>query len=101
MTTVGRIYLGLPAYNEEIALPRLLTRIEGLAQSSQLAITVVVYNDGSTDRTAAIAGCQDGSPEPVETQNCINATAAAADIEQRRFWAIKKPASRVANPGAL
>jgi dolichol-phosphate mannosyltransferase len=55
MTTVGRIYLGLPAYNEEIALPRLLTRIEGLAQSSQLAITVVVYNDGSTDRTAAIA----------------------------------------------
>jgi len=55
MTTVGRIYLGLPAYNEEIALPRLLTRIESLAQSSQLAITVVVYNDGSTDRTAAIA----------------------------------------------
>ena len=55
MTTPGRIYLGLPAYNEEIALPRLLTRIEGLADSSQLAITVVVYNDGSTDRTAAIA----------------------------------------------
>ena len=55
MTTVGRINLGLPAYNEEIALPRLLTRIESLAQSSQLAITVVVYNDGSTDRTAAIA----------------------------------------------
>ena len=53
------------------------------------------------ERTAAMAGCQDGSPEPVETQNCINATAAAADIEQRRFWAIKKPASRVANPGAL
>jgi dolichol-phosphate mannosyltransferase len=55
MTTVGRIYLGLPAYNEEIALPRLLTRIESLAESSQLAITVVVYNDGSTDRTAPIA----------------------------------------------
>jgi dolichol-phosphate mannosyltransferase len=55
MTTPGRIYLGLPAYNEEIALPRLLARIEGLADSSQLSITVVVYNDGSTDRTAAIA----------------------------------------------
>ncbi|HZL40859.1 MAG TPA: glycosyltransferase family 2 protein [Pseudolabrys sp.] len=55
MMTPGRIYLGLPAYNEEIALPRLLARIESLAQSSQLAITVVVYNDGSTDRTAAIA----------------------------------------------
>ncbi len=55
MTAVGRIYLGLPAYNEEIALPRLLARIESVAQSSQLAITVVVYNDGSTDETAAIA----------------------------------------------
>ena len=53
------------------------------------------------ERTAAIASCQNGSPEPVDTQNCINATAAAADIEQRRFWAIKKPKSRVANPGAL
>ncbi|HEY1310401.1 MAG TPA: glycosyltransferase family 2 protein [Pseudolabrys sp.] len=55
MTTPGCLYLGLPAYNEEIALPRLLTRIEGLADSSKLAITVVVYNDGSTDRTATIA----------------------------------------------
>ena len=49
MTTVGRIYLGLPAYNEEIALPRLLTRVENLASSSKLPITVVVYNDGSKD----------------------------------------------------
>ncbi len=55
MTALGRIYLGLPAFNEEIALPRLLTRVDSLAQSSQSAITVVVYNDGSTDQTAAIA----------------------------------------------
>lgn len=55
MTTVGRVFLGLPSFNEEIALPRLLTRVENLAQSSQLPITVVVYNDGSTDQTAAIA----------------------------------------------
>ena len=55
MTTLGRIYLGLPAYNEEIALPRLLLRIESLVKSSQLAITVVVYNDGSTDQTGTIA----------------------------------------------
>jgi len=53
------------------------------------------------ERTAAMAGCQSGSAEPIEIQNCINASAAAADIEQRRFWAIKKPKSRVANPGAL
>ena len=54
MTTVGRVYLGLPAFNEEIALPRLLKRVESLAQSSRLPITVVVYNDGSTDTTAGI-----------------------------------------------
>jgi hypothetical protein len=42
MTTVGRVYLGLPAFNEEIALPRLLKRVESLAQSSRLPITVVV-----------------------------------------------------------
>jgi dolichol-phosphate mannosyltransferase len=55
MTTVGHVYLGLPAYNEEIALPRLLTRVEKLASSSKLPLTVVVYNDGSNDATAAIA----------------------------------------------
>ena len=49
------IYLGLPAYNEEIALPRLLERVVRLIASSGEAITVVVYNDGSTDRTLAIA----------------------------------------------
>ena len=51
----GRIYLGLPAYNEEIALPRLLARVERLIEVSALPITVVVYDDGSTDATAAIA----------------------------------------------
>ena len=49
------IYIGLPAYNEEIALPRLLKRIEKLIASSQEAVTVVIYNDGSTDSTALIA----------------------------------------------
>lgn len=55
MTAIRRIYIGLPAYNEEIALPRLLTRIELLIASSQLPITVVLYNDGSTDATAPVA----------------------------------------------
>jgi dolichol-phosphate mannosyltransferase len=50
-----KIYLGLPAYNEEIALPRLLERIERVMARSGEAINVVLYNDGSTDRTLAIA----------------------------------------------
>jgi dolichol-phosphate mannosyltransferase len=49
------VYIGLPAYNEEIALPRLLRRIELLGASLQNTITVVVYNDGSTDSTSTIA----------------------------------------------
>ena len=50
-----RIFIGLPAYNEEIALPRLLTRIEKLIASAPETISVVIYNDGSTDATASIA----------------------------------------------
>jgi dolichol-phosphate mannosyltransferase len=55
MNAVGRVYIGLPAYNEEIALPRLLQRIEFLRASLQIAITVVLYNDGSTDSTNTVA----------------------------------------------
>jgi len=52
---IRQVYIGLPAYNEEIALPRLLQRIELLSASLQKPITVVLYNDGSTDSTSAIA----------------------------------------------
>ncbi|MGO9631611.1 MAG: glycosyltransferase family 2 protein [Xanthobacteraceae bacterium] len=50
-----RILIGLPAYNEEIALPRLLARIESFSTTSPEPITVVLYNDGSTDATPVIA----------------------------------------------
>jgi dolichol-phosphate mannosyltransferase len=49
------VLIGLPAYNEEIALPRLLERIERFIKSSAEAITVVLYNDGSTDSTVQVA----------------------------------------------
>jgi len=55
MTARRRVLIGLPAYNEEIALPRLLARIEGLIASSAEAIAVVLYNDGSTDATMPTA----------------------------------------------
>jgi dolichol-phosphate mannosyltransferase len=55
VTAIGHVHIGLPAYNEEIALPRLLERIERLRASSPRPIGVVVYNDGSTDRTAELA----------------------------------------------
>jgi dolichol-phosphate mannosyltransferase len=55
MTATRRVLIGLPAYNEEIALPRLLARIAPLAKSSAEPTTVVLYNDGSTDATVRIA----------------------------------------------
>ena len=48
--------IGLPAYNEELALPRVLGRIAQLIETLDAEIVVVVYNDGSTDDTASIAG---------------------------------------------
>jgi dolichol-phosphate mannosyltransferase len=50
-----RVFIGLPAYNEEVALPRLLQRIERLIASSGEKVTTVLYNDGCTDKTVPIA----------------------------------------------
>jgi dolichol-phosphate mannosyltransferase len=58
-----RVFIGLPCYNEEVALPRLLQRIERLIASSGETVTTVLYNDGCTDKTVSIAqGWQDRLP---------------------------------------
>jgi dolichol-phosphate mannosyltransferase len=52
---VQRVYIGLPAYNEEVAIGRLFEKIKRLSETRQpREFTVVVYNDGSTDRTVDI-----------------------------------------------
>jgi dolichol-phosphate mannosyltransferase len=49
------IYISLPAYNEETALPLLLARIAAVAaQSFQNQVEVIVVDDGSADRTAEV-----------------------------------------------
>jgi dolichol-phosphate mannosyltransferase len=55
MAATRRVLIGLPAYNEEIALPRLLAHIAPLAKASAAPMTVVLYNDGSSDATVPIA----------------------------------------------
>jgi dolichol-phosphate mannosyltransferase len=55
MSAIDCVYIGLPAYNEEAALPRLLQRIELVGASLQKTIKVIVYNDGSSDSTSTIA----------------------------------------------
>ncbi len=49
------IWVMLPAFNEELALPPLLERIDSVLASAQLPYRVVVVNDGSSDDTARLA----------------------------------------------
>jgi len=49
------LYILLPAYNEERALPVLLPRIQQVMQQHQLTAQIVVVDDGSVDCTAEIA----------------------------------------------
>ena len=48
------IYLLLPAYNEELSLPKLLPKIKAELQKNNLEFRLIVVNDGSTDKTAEI-----------------------------------------------
>ena len=59
------------------------------------------YAAHADDRASEIAECRNGPGAAAETPNCVNALAAAADVESSRFWAIKKPKSRLTNPGSL
>jgi hypothetical protein len=59
------------------------------------------YLTHPNERTAAISACR-GDPGGLgKTSNCVNATAADGQVESDRFWAVKKPKSRVANPNSL
>ncbi|MFQ5809515.1 MAG: glycosyltransferase, partial [Armatimonadota bacterium] len=49
-----RLVLALPAYNEEVALPRLLRRVHEAMADDGLAYEIVVVDDGSTDRTGEV-----------------------------------------------
>jgi dolichol-phosphate mannosyltransferase len=49
------IWIVLPAYNEEAGLPPLLRRIDESMIDEGLKYQIIVVDDGSTDRTAAVA----------------------------------------------
>lgn len=48
-------FVVLPAYNEELALPRVLTKLARMYAQGKLQGVVLVVDDGSEDRTARIA----------------------------------------------
>ena len=51
----SRVFMALPAFNEEEALPELLERIGEAFADSNLPYEVVIVDDGSSDDTAKIA----------------------------------------------
>ena len=50
-----KVWIVLPAYNEEQDLPSLLERIDEATEEANLRFEVLVVDDGSTDATAAVA----------------------------------------------
>lgn len=51
-----KVFVVLPAYNEEEALPRLLTKLALLYTEAKLEGRIIVVDDGSRDHTAEIVG---------------------------------------------
>lgn len=49
------IYIFLPAYNEEIALPRLVKKFDDVLRQERESYKIVVLDDGSADSTTAVA----------------------------------------------
>lgn len=48
-----KIYLGLPAYNEEASIKPLFARVESLQKKMAQQLVVMVYDDGCVDNTRA------------------------------------------------
>jgi glycosyltransferase involved in cell wall biosynthesis len=82
--SIPRISLVVPAYNEEHYLPRLLDTVDAARArfgGGADAIEVIVADNGSTDRTAAIAaerGCRVVTVEPRNIAAVRNGGAAVA-----------------------
>jgi dolichyl-phosphate beta-glucosyltransferase len=55
ISTPPEVSIIIPAYNEELRLPKTLERISAYLQASGLEAEVLVVDDGSKDGTAAVA----------------------------------------------
>jgi dolichol-phosphate mannosyltransferase len=87
------IVVVLPAYNEAVALPRLLKRIHEAASSMPQPCRVLVVDDGSTDDTAkqAQAGNQPDLPVTVVRHGNNRGLHAAIDTGLREATAMCGP----------
>lgn len=77
-----RISFVLPAWNEELLLPRALRAVHHAARQTGISYQVIVADDGSTDRTAELARAGGAEVVPCEHRQIAatrNAGAMAAD----------------------
>jgi len=62
------ILLILPAYNEEPTLPPLLKSLDEFATQTRRKLRILVIDDGSTDRTAALVGEAQGALDNISIE---------------------------------
>jgi hypothetical protein len=53
------------------------------------------------ERGSIVTACQKNPGEEAGDANCINAAAAQADVDRKKFYQITPPASRQSDPGKL
>jgi dolichol-phosphate mannosyltransferase len=101
------LYVLLPAYNEEDALPLLLPSIRQVIERYRLAGQIIVVNDGSTDRTAEIARAV-GVDEVLQHSQNMGLSAAlrtglshAAQMAQSQDIVVTMDADNTHNPGLI
>ena len=59
------------------------------------------YLAHADDRVTMLERCRNDPGGLGKSANCVNALAAAGEVESNRFWDVKKPRSRVENPSGL
>lgn len=59
------------------------------------------YLAHADERGEMLERCRNDPGGLGKSANCVNAMAAAGDVETNRFWDLKKPRSRVENPTGL
>lgn len=65
---MNKIYIVLPAYNEELSIGKLLRRINNHMQSADINFQVIIVNDGSKDKTLEVIQSMQ-SEMPIEILN--------------------------------
>lgn len=59
------------------------------------------YAAQDADRASTLAACRSDPGEAAKDPNCINADAAQAEVDRRKFWTVPTPQARQSNPGKL